>query len=175
MLNNPQFAKQFGEGAKMVIDEVNKKNGNIDTPDITEGEYNLGEDDFVKYLEGFQQKQWEREDAIRKETQLREDTAYERAINSMRRAGVNPNLIGNITPAASGGGTTNATGIDWNPYSDKTDAEIAKYQKEMESKLQKSLQQIEQAFEKGENNKDRITDIITSLFDTLTLGIFKKI
>lgn len=46
---------------------------------------------------------WARDDKIRKETQQREDTAYQRAVADLRRAGINPNLI-NLQPASSGGG-----------------------------------------------------------------------
>lgn len=55
------------------------------------------------------QDQWQREDTIRKETQEREDTAYQRAVEDMRKAGINPNLIG-INPASSGGGITQTSG-----------------------------------------------------------------
>lgn len=54
---------------------------------------------------------YSREDEIRKETQAREDTAYQRATEDMRKAGIDPNLHG-VTQATSGGGITNASRND---------------------------------------------------------------
>lgn len=60
--------------------------------------------------------QWAREDAIRKETQEREDSAYQRAVEDMKKAGMNPAAVSNISGASSGGGITSATGTDYESY-----------------------------------------------------------
>lgn len=102
-----------------------------------------------------QKRLWEREDAIRKETQAREDSAWQRSVEDARKAGINPNLI-NLTPAASGGGITAGTPIDYTmqeaEHSRMTQKEIAAY--ERATKLM--IQQLEQEFEMSENQKDRI-------------------
>ena len=65
--------------------------------------------DWIKWAEEDRNLRWEREDAIRAETQAREDSAYQRAVADMRKAGINPNLM-NVQPASSGGGITQASG-----------------------------------------------------------------
>lgn len=94
-----------------------------------------------------QERAWAREDAIRKETQEREDSAWQRAVEDMRKAGVNPNLV-NAGPAASGGGITSATGQDYTMQSAKFDRET-----------QELITAIEQEFEMSENQKDRLIDV----------------
>ena len=92
---------------------------------------------------------WEREDAIRKETQEREDTAYQRAVEDMRKAGINPNLVG-VSPAGSGGGITQATGQGM-------------ISTEMSGAIQEAIAQINNTVKADENQKDRISDIIKTL------------
>ena len=92
-----------------------------------------------------------REDAIRKETQEREDTAVQRWAADVRAAGLNPNLV-NTTGAASGGGITNATGPDYT-------MEEAKFNKEIEM----LMQEIELNFKGDQAEKDRIKDLIKSV------------
>ena len=53
--------------------------------------------------------EWEREDSIRKETQLREDTSVQRYIEDAKKAGINIAAMG-VGQAPSGGGITSATG-----------------------------------------------------------------
>ena len=115
-------------------------------------------EDVLKYLEEAQAKQWAREDAIRKEVQEREDSAYTRAVADMRRSGVNPNLVG-VNPAESGGGITNATGMDFSMFNNMYTAETNKYIKELELAL-------EMAFKEDNNEKNRITDLITGLISS---------
>lgn len=50
---------------------------------------------------------WAREDAIRAEQYERDDTAYQRMIDDMRKAGINPNLVGG-TPISSNGSVSTA-------------------------------------------------------------------
>ena len=118
---------------------------NIDTP-INNNSFNL--QDWAKEM---QERQWQREDEIRAETQAREDSAWQRAVADMQKAGVNPNLV-NAAPAASGGGITSATGIDYTVY-----------EKEMEKEIALLEQFIDNEFNASENQKDRLTDIISKL------------
>ena len=120
-------------------------------------------EDIKKYMEEAQAKQWEREDAIRKETQEREDTAYQRAVADMKKAGINPNLM-NINPADSGGGITQATGLDMSTLSSRMTA--------MSNELIKIL---DREFNEDENLKDNITSLIGGLINTFGMYMtFKK-
>ncbi len=101
------------------------------------------------------EKLYEREDAIRKETQEREDTAYQRAVADMRKAGIDPNLLG-VTPAMSGGGITSATKKDYTRLSEETDVLLTLL-----------TQALDHEFTKEENTKDRIANTIQSV-----LGVF---
>lgn len=104
-----------------------------------------------------QKKLWEREDKIRKEVQDREDNAYQRAVDDMRKAGINPNLI-NVQPAESGGGITQATGMNMELFK----AEISKYLGILETELNNS-------FKGQENTKDRITDTFTTIMQLFSM------
>lgn len=115
--------------------------------------------DIMQFMEEQQAKQWEREDAIRAETQAREDTAMQRAVEDARKAGINPNLM-NIQPAASGGGITSATGLEYQTY-----------QAEMKEFLTLIEQEIENEFKGDEGKKDRWNQLFSSLIMAL---MFKK-
>lgn len=103
----------------------------------------------------------EREDEIRKETQAREDNAIQRQISDMLKAGVNPNLLSNITGSASGGGIMNAT-------MPNTTLQTA----ELNAMIQSTLNEINNTVKMDENQKDRVNDILRTL---LTFVIVKKI
>lgn len=120
-------------------------------------------EDTTKWWEDQQKKVWEREDQIRKEVQEREDTAYERAIESLRRAGVNPNLLSSITPAASGGGLYNASQIDTSTLTTQMNIDLEKMQ-----------QMIDQAFEGDENAKNRFTDVFSGLLSNILMMVIMK-
>lgn len=92
---------------------------------------------------------WEREDEIRKETQTREDNAYQRAVEDMRKAGINPNLVG-VNPASSGGGIIQATGQNL-------------ISTEMSGIINEAIAEINNTVKADEGQKNRITDIIRSL------------
>lgn len=92
---------------------------------------------------------WEREDAIRKEIQGREDTAYQRAVEDMRKAGINPNLVG-INPAESGGGVMQTAGQ-------------STLNTELNNIIQATLNQINNEVKMSENQKDRTADILRTL------------
>lgn len=108
-------------------------------------------DEWKQWYASEREKAWEREDAIRKETQEREDNAWQRAIDDMRAAGINPNLV-NASAAQAGGGITTATMGDSNPLVSAltTNGDI----------LEKML---EQAFEGDENSKNRVMELITQI------------
>lgn len=98
-----------------------------------------------------QEEQWAREDEIRKHVEEREDNAWVRSVRDMLKAGINPNLI-NASPAASGGGITQSTGIDYTIY-----------EKEFDQNLELIMQEIDQNFQGNQNEKDRIKELIKSL------------
>ena len=125
-----------------------------DIPDKTDEnvEYSINFQNYMDFLLEQQQRQWEREDAIRAETQAREDNAYQRSVEDMLRAGINPNLVGNISPAASGGGITQATGLDMSILG-----------KQIEAESNMLLKLIEQNWKGDQNDYDRIEGYITSV------------
>lgn len=127
-------------------------------------EYVYGKDtsleDSMKWAEEQQQKEWEREDQIRKETQEREDTAVQRWVEDVRKAGINPNLFSG-TGAASGGGITSATGLN-----------TSKYEAQAERLLTEWETMVEQEFKREESKKDRFNNIMKSLLNLAGLGIF---
>lgn len=92
---------------------------------------------------------YRREDEIRKETQEREDTAYQRAVEDMKKAGINPNIFAGASAAASGGGITNASRKDFTK-------EMSKY----EATIELLLTIINNEFKGSENEKDRIAKTI---------------
>lgn len=118
--------------------------------------------DMMAWLEEQQKKQWEREDTIRKETQEREDNAYQRAVKDMQKAGINPNLM-NVSAAASGGGITQATGMNYEPYQIEMDKYVALLE-----------QEIDNAFKEDENAKDRFADILGKFIQTFSFVLMMK-
>lgn len=109
-----------------------------------------------------QQRQWDREDAIRKETQEREDSAYQRAVADAKKAGINVNLMG-INPAQSGGGITSATGLDYSPWTAEINKQLALLE-----------QEIANSFQGDENAKDRFTKGLTSLLQLFAMFALKS-
>lgn len=95
-----------------------------------------------------QKELWQREDEIRKETQEREDTAYQRSVSDMRKAGVNPNLQ-SISGASAGGGITSAS-----------QKNLARIENEKDRALKKAMQEIELNWSGTQKDLDRITSII---------------
>lgn len=133
---------------------------------VLEEVYGKNEDttlqDTLKWAEEQQAKEWAREDALRKETQEREDNAWQRAVKDMQAAGINPNLV-NASAAASGGGITSATGLN-----------MSQYETQANRLLEEWKTMVEQDFEKNENRKDRYNNIMKGLLNIATLGIFAK-
>lgn len=107
-------------------------------------------EEWMKWLEEDRAARWERDDRIQAEVQAREDNAWQRGVRDMQLAGINPNLI-NATPAASGGGITSSSGID---YSGLMSEQAAKYSADVQSAIeamnrqfQKETLEIGQKFE----------------------------
>lgn len=101
------------------------------------------EDDYNKTIE--------REDKIRKETQEREDTAYQRAVQDILKAGINPNLL-TPQPAESGGGISNASRKN-----------LTLITTQMNNANEQLIRAIVNEFQMGENSKNRLTNIITPI------------
>lgn len=130
--------KQAQENVK----EIEETNGNSQNIENSQDTTTTQDTPSIEQL-------WAREDAIRKETQEREDTAYQRAVEDMRKAGINPNLAG-VSPAGSGGGITQATGQGL-------------ISTEMSGIIQEAIAQINNTVKADENQKNRISDIIKTL------------
>lgn len=98
-----------------------------------------------------QERLWKREDEIREHIEAREDSAWQRAVEDMKKAGVNPNLV-DAGPAQSGGGISSASGMDYTMQQEEYDRET-----------QKIIQAIANEFQMNENQKDRLTDLLDRL------------
>lgn len=157
ILPTPSATEQAEEVLQKIEKSQNTTNDNVETngenapiiQDTTNDnvETSIG-GNWQDWAKEMQERQWEREDAIRAETQAREDSAWQRAVADMQKAGINPNLV-NAGPAASGGGITSVTGIDYTVY-----------EKEMEKETALLEQFIDNEFKASENQKNRLTDII---------------
>lgn len=98
-----------------------------------------------------QERLWAREDKIREHIESREDSAWQRAVEDMKKSGVNPNLV-DAGPAQSGGGISSASGIDYTMQQEEYDRET-----------QKIIQAIANEFQMNENQKDRLADLVGRL------------
>lgn len=116
-----------------------------------------------------QQMQWQREDAIRKETQEREDNAITRKVEDMLRAGINPNLALNMTGAESGGGIQQATGIDTALVREKMNELNEKDIETLKAGFNKSLQEIINSFQGDQKEKDRIAGLIDKVVNIASI------
>ena len=113
----------------------------------------------LDWAEKQQNKEWERENEIRKETQEREDSALQRWGADARKAGINPNLF-NGQGAASGGGITSATGLNMTQYETVANRLLTEWET-----------MVNQDFERNENKKDRYNNIIKGLLNLAGLGV----
>lgn len=98
-----------------------------------------------------QERLWAREDKIREHIEAREDSAWQRAVEDMKKSGINPNLV-DAGPAQSGGGLSSASGMDYTMQQEEYDRET-----------QKIIQAIANEFQMNENQKDRLTDLLGRL------------
>lgn len=117
--------------------------------------------DITKYYEDWQKKIWKREDNIRKETQAREDSAYSRAVADMRKAGINPNLVG-INPANSGGGIVTAGNVMGNKTSAQS-AEIEKMKSLLNDDLQKYITDANNLVKSGVATEQNLMNLLNNI------------
>lgn len=163
--NNPQENEEE-EKQPIVIPPSGENNSMIQDSTNNNIETNIGGlsavDEWKKWAEEQRNALWAREDQIRKETQEREDNAWQRAVADMRKAGVNPNLV-NAGPAASGGGITSATQMDMSTITNQMDIDAEKIQ-----------QLIDHAFEGKENEKQQFMDIFGDLLQTIVFSMVMR-
>ena len=130
-----------------------------DGTDENTGTTTISPMDWITKIEEWRENDRAREDQIRAETQAREDTAWQRGVEDMRKSGINVNLVG-AQPAASGGGITSATGVNTSALTSSMNNEI----KEM-------LQVLEQGFKGNENDKDRFMQSFSQLMSFMSIII----
>ena len=156
LLNNSIMEPLTSEIKKETPKEEDGQTMSIDYDKINEIVENAN-----KRQDELRTKMWEREDKIRAETQAREDTAYQRAVEDMRKAGINPNLI-NVSPAQSGSGITQASKAQ-----ETTSQEI-------NNAYQMILNAINNEKDIEENQKDRLNSLVTTALHMYLLGKFVK-
>ena len=100
-----------------------------------------------------QKELWEREDAIRKHVEEREDSAYQRAVADMKKAGINPELLG-VNPANSGGGIIQASRMD-----------TSLLNTDLSGAYSELIAQLNNEVKVDEKQKDRILSIVNNFVD----------
>ena len=96
---------------------------------------------------------WEREDAIREHVEEREDSAYQRAVADMKKAGINPELLG-VNPANSGGGIIQASRMD-----------TSLLNTDLSGAYSELIAQLNNEVKVDEKEKDRILSIVNNFVD----------
>ena len=145
-LYTPNGQQNYDENTSISIPSIeDETNKNVET------EVPLSStEEWLKLIQDAQKAQWEREDEKQRHLEEREDSAYQRAVADMRKAGINPNLM-NVTPSESGM-VTSSTGMDFSTVTTQ-----------MNNEMKELLESIDKNFSGNENEKDRIIDFITSL------------
>lgn len=87
---------------------------------------------------------------IYNEQKLREDTAWQREIADMRKAGINPNLVNLSANGAETGSGTETINT------------------QLRGEIDTILQELEQEFKMNENQKNRVTLLLTGLINSAT-------
>lgn len=175
--NNPAFDFTEDETIGSMLPNQGEENYDeektpIDTPtnkptqDIEDKtDENLGTKtiSWIEWAEQEQAKRWARDDAIMYATWEREDTAWQRGVEDMRKAGINPNLVG-AQPAASGGGITQSSGQNLEGLTSQMYIDADKMQ-----------QLIDQNFKGTEAEKERFTELFETILNVAGMIVaFKK-
>ncbi len=100
-----------------------------------------------------QKELWEREDEIRKHVEEREDSAYQRAVADMKKAGINPELLG-VQPSSSGGGISSASRID-----------TSLLNTDLSGAYSELIAQLNNEVKVDEKQKDRILSLVNNFVD----------
>lgn len=136
--------------------------GTIEDDNNTEYEESLEEsvsydfsnaEDVAKYSKEWQERQWAREDELRKEQQQRDDTAYRRMVSDMVSAGINPNLVSGTPNYGTTTQTTTNTGTGL------SESNNALYNAIYETLGEAGIEQ---------QQKDRIANVWLTILQTLT-------
>lgn len=142
--------------------EIGTDFGTIEDDNNTEYEESLEEsvnynfsnaDDVAKYSKEWQERQWAREDELRKEQQQRDDTAYRRMVSDMVSAGINPNLVSGTPNYGTTTQTTTNTGTGL------SESNNALYNAIYETLGEAGIEQ---------QQKDRIANVWLTILQTLT-------
>lgn len=114
-------------------------------------EQSIGNFADIEQLKALRNEQWAREDELTRQLWKREDTAWQRTVADMQKAGVNPNLVGASATSTSQPIQT-STGIDYSAYI-----------KELDKQIELLKQELDQDYKKDENWKDRIWGLIENI------------
>ena len=145
-----------------VVDSINKGVDDYYKPDLlpdNENKDNTVTDigainsDLKESLSTDQKELWKREDEIRKHVEAREDSAYQRAVADMKKAGINPELLG-VNPANSGGGIIQASRMD-----------NSLLNTDLSGAYSELIAQLNNEVKIDENQKDRILSIVNNFVD----------
>lgn len=145
-----------------VVDTINKGVDDYYKPDLslsnkdkdnTSTDIDSINSELKESLSNDQKELWEREDEIRKHVEEREDSAYQRAVADMKKAGINPELLG-VNPASSGGGITSASRID-----------NSLLNTDLSGAYSELIAQLNNNVKVDENQKDRILSIVNNFVD----------
>lgn len=169
--------RNIPEEDKKLQESINNTSQATENPYLEKEINGIDINSMLQKAEEWQQKQWDREDQIRQETQIREDNAIQRKVNDMRAAGVNPNLAYSMSGAESGGGITQATGMNTNPLetfmNNITEREKQAYQQQFDAALKEWETFKNQKFEGDQKEKDRIAGVVDKLISLAgLLGLF---
>lgn len=145
-----------------IVDTINKGVDDYYKPDLslskdkdnnTVSDVDSINSDLKESLSNDQKELWEREDEIRKHVEEREDSAYQRAVADMKKAGINPELLG-VNPASSGGGITSASPID-----------NSLLNTDLSGAYSELIAQLNNEVKVDEKQKDRILSIVNNFVD----------